>query len=158
MSCGTLDWGSAMDLMLDTNIVLDHVGRREPFYELSRKVCLLGIIEEATTFVSVSMLTDLYYLLRKDYGSAEAQRMIEEDLAFLKLVGVTPEDARSALALRWGDFEDCLVSQCAQKIHADYIVTRNVKDFRSSAVEAVTPEELFDRLRQEGFDYEEVDW
>ena len=147
-----------MDLMLDTNIVLDHVGRREPFYELSRKVCLLGIIEEATTFVSVSMLTDLYYLLRKDYGSAEAQRMIEEDLSFLKLVGVTPEDARSALVLRWADFEDCLVSQCAQKIRADYIVTRNVKDFRDSAVEAVTPEELFDRLRQEGLVYEEVEW
>ena len=41
---------------------------------------------------------------------------------------------------------------------ADYIVTRNVKDFRSSSVEAVTPEELFDRLEKQGFVYEEVDW
>ena len=45
-----------------------------------------------------------------------------------------------------------------EKIKADYIVTRNVKDFRSSSVEAVTPEELFDRLEKQGFVYEEVDW
>ena len=63
-----------MDLMLDTNIVLDHIGRREPFYELSRRTCLLGIVGEARTFVSASMVTDLFYLLRKDFGSREAQR------------------------------------------------------------------------------------
>ena len=43
-------------------------------------------------------------------------------------------------------------------VDGDYIVTRNVKDFRSSSVEAVTPEELFDRLEKQGFVYEEVDW
>ena len=41
---------------------------------------------------------------------------------------------------------------------ADYIVTRNVKDFKASPVEAVTPEELFARLREQGLDYEEVEW
>ena len=87
-----------MDLMLDTNIVLDHIGRREPFYELSRRTCLLGIVGEARTFVSASMVTDLFYLLRKDFGSCEAQRMIEEDLSFLQVVGVSPEDVAAALA------------------------------------------------------------
>lgn len=37
-----------MDLVLDTDIVLDHIDRREPFYELSRKVCLLGVVEAVT--------------------------------------------------------------------------------------------------------------
>ena len=46
----------------------------------------------------------------------------------------------------------------AAKIIADYIVTRNVKDFKASPVEAVTPEELFARLREQGLDYEEVEW
>ncbi len=147
-----------MDLVLDTNIVLDHIDRREPFYELSRKVCLLGVVEAANTYVSVSMLTDIYYLLRKDYGSQGAQDMIETNLAFLQLMGITPEDARKALAARWSDFEDCLVARCAEKIKADYIVTRNVKDFRGSSVEAVTPEELFARLDEQGIVYEEIYW
>ena len=147
-----------MDLMLDTNIVLDHVDRREPFYEMSRKVCLLGVAEEANTYVSVSMLTDIFYLLRKDYGSQTAQDMIEHNLSFLQLVGITPEDAREALKARWNDFEDCLVARCAEKIQADYLVTRNAKDFQASSVEAVTPEELFEKLESQGIVYEVVDW
>ena len=147
-----------MDLVLDNNIVIDHIDRREPFYELSRRVCLLGVVGEANTYLSVNMLTDLYYLLRKDYGSQGAQDLIENNLSFLQLIGISAEDAQKALAARWGDFEDCLVARCAEKIKADYIVTRNAKDFRSSSVEAVTPEELFDRLEKQGFVYEEVDW
>lgn len=61
------------------------------------------------------------------------------------------------VAARWADFEDCLVARCAEKIKADYIITRNVKDFRDSAVEAITPEELFARLAREGKTYEVVD-
>ena len=147
-----------MDLVLDNNIVIDHIDRREPFYELSRRVCLLGVVGEANTYISVNMLTDIYYLLRKDYGSQGAQDLIENNLSFLQLIGISAEDAQKALAARWGDFEDCLVARCAEKIKADYIVTRNVKDFRSSSVEAVTPEELFDRLEKQGFVYEVVDW
>ena len=73
-------------------------------------------------------------------------------------MSVTPEDAQVALRARWNDFEDCLVARCAEKIGADYIVTRNVKGFAASKVEAVTPEELFTRLEQQGFIYEEIDW
>lgn len=71
-----------MDLMLDTNIVLDHVDRREPFYEMSRKVCLLGVAEEANTYVSVNTIADIFTLLREDYGSQAAQDMIERNLSF----------------------------------------------------------------------------
>ena len=147
-----------MDLVLDNNIVIDHIDRREPFYELSRRVCLLGVVGEANTYISVNMLTDIYYLLRKDYGSQGAQDLIENNLSFLQLIGISAEDAQKALAARWGDFEDCLVARCAEKIKVDYIVTRNVKDFKASPVEAVTPEELFARLREQGLDYEEVEW
>ena len=98
------------------------------------------------------------YLLRKDYGSEVAQEMIEQNLSFLQIVGVSPEDAQRATALRCADFEDCLVTQCAAKVRADYIVTRNVKDFKASSVEAVTPEELFKRLEAQGLVYEEVCW
>lgn len=146
-----------MKLMLDTNIVLDHIGKREPFYKLSRRVCLLGLTSEAQTFVSSSMVTDLFYLLKKDYGSSEAQRMIEEDLSFLQVVGVSSADVKAALSLRWSDFEDCLVSKCAQKIDADYIVTRNVKDFARSSIRALTPEELFSELEERGVFYDEID-
>ena len=80
-----------MRLMLDTNILIDHIGRREPFYELSRRTCLLGITGVAETFISATMITDIHYLLSKDFGNIEAQRMIEEDLGFLEIVGVSSQ-------------------------------------------------------------------
>lgn len=147
-----------MDLMIDVNIVLDHIGRREPFYELSRRTCLLGITGEARTFISANMATDVYYLLRKDYGSYEAQRMIEEDLSFLRIVGLSSDDVQEALAQKWNDFEDCLVARCASKINADYIVTRNVKDFARSSIRAITPDQLFEELEARGIVYQEVPW
>lgn len=82
--------------------------------------------------------------------------MLKEDLGFLELVGVTPEDVDRALALKWADFEDCLVACCAQKANADYIITRNVKDFARSSVKAITPAELFDEFAQRGIVYEEI--
>lgn len=150
-----------MDLVLDINIVLEHIDRREPFHEPSRKVCLLGVVEEANTYntyISVNILADIFYLLRKGFGSQEAQKMIEEALSFLQPVSVTPENAKKALSERRNDFEDCLVSCCAEIIGADYIITRNVKDFRRSKVEAITPEELFARLEHRGIVYEELNW
>lgn len=146
-----------MELLLDACVILDHIGRREPFYELSRRACLLGVVGEATTYVTSNMVTDIYYLLRKDYGSNEAQRMIEEDLGFLEVVSVTGDDVTRALSMRWNDFEDCLVSCCAEKAGADYIVTRNLRDFRASSVAAISPEQLFELLSQQGFDYAEWD-
>ncbi len=144
-----------MDLMLDSNIILDHIDRRQPHYEMSRRTCLLGITGEANTYITVNMLADIYYILSKDYGSVVAQDMIDNDLAFLQLVGITPDDARYALSLRWEDFEDCLVARCAEKIRATYIITRNVSDFAASTVEAITPEQLFERLEAQGFVYAE---
>lgn len=119
---------------------------------------MLGIISEANTYISVNMLIDIFYLLRKDYGSQQAQHLVENNLSFLQVVGVSPEDAKRALSARWNDFEDCLAAVCAQKIKADYIITRNVKDFRNSPVEAITPKELFERLERSGFVYEEMGW
>ena len=147
-----------MDLMIDVNVILDHIGRREPFYELSRRVCLLGITGEARTYISANTAIDIYYLLRKDFGSYEAQRMIEEDLSFLHIVGLSPDDTKEALAQKWNDFEDCLVAQCASRVRADYIITRNVKDFARSSIRAITPEQLFEELEARGIVYEEIDW
>lgn len=50
------------------------------------------------------------------------------------------------------------LSVCAKKISADYIITRNVKDFERSPVKALTPEQLFSELESRGFIYEEIDY
>lgn len=144
-----------MRLLLDTCIILDHIGQREPFWQLSRRVCLLGLTGEAQTFITSNAVTDIFYLLRKDYGSAETQRMIQEDLGFLEVASVTADDISTALSIRWAGFEDCVAACCAEKIGADYIITRNLSDYQASRIPAINPEQLFDLLKERGFDYEE---
>ena len=147
-----------LHLVLDTNIIIDHVSKREGFYDLARKVCMLGITREANTYITVNILTDLYCVLKKSHGSDVTQEMIEANLSYLQPIGVTAEDAKTALAKRWDDFEDCLLAQCAAKIKADYIITRNVKDFSQSVVPAITPTELFEVLKTRGFTYTEIEY
>lgn len=146
-----------MHLLINSNVVIDFIGRRQPYYDAAKLLFQLIAVQEFIASISVSMLTDIHYILARDYGSVAAQEMLEDKLEYLQLVGVDPEDAHKALAARWPDFEDCLVAQCAQKIGADYIVTRNTADFTQSAVPAITPEGLFEHLEQQGFSYDLCD-
>jgi predicted nucleic acid-binding protein len=55
---------------------------------------------------------------------------------------LTAADVEAASLLQFSDFEDALINQCASKVKADYIVTRNTKDFSKSTVEAISPQEF----------------
>ena len=59
---------------------------------------------------------------------------------------LTEADMTKAAELQWDDYEDALQSVTAERIRADYIITRNVKDFRKSKVVAFTPTEFLARL------------
>lgn len=66
-----------------------------------------------------------------------------ESIDFGKIIQALKDD-------HFSDFEDCLQTQCALNIRADYIVTRNVKDFAASEIPAVTPEDFFKLLEEQG--------
>lgn len=51
--------------------------------------------------------------------------------------------------VQFKDFEDCLQDECAKEISADFIVTRNIEDFRSSKVKAITPQDLLVLVRED---------
>ena len=146
-----------MILMLDNNIVIDFLALREPFFETSRKVILLGASGESMNYITVPMLTDIYFLLKKDYGPTQAQDLIEQNLSSLNLVGVSTEDALWCLQQRWQDFEDSLVARAAENVKANYIVTRDKNGFRHSLVPAITPDELFELLRVRGITYTDLE-
>ena len=144
-------------MMLDNNILIDRLCKRQPFYETSNQVFILGIFGDAELYVSVTMLTDIHYILSKQYGNKGAQEVFQESLGMLKLCGTSAEDGLWSLRQRWDDFEDCLVARCAENIKADYIITRDKAGFEKSLIPALTPEELLALLDdREGLSYHEV--
>lgn len=138
-----------MKLFLDTNVILDVLARREPWFPDSAEVLSLLEEDEIDGVAAAHSITTLYYLATKHLGRRRATARL---LDLLKLVSVAPVDQEAilkGLALGWSDFEDALQMVCADAAGADYLVTRNTRDFESDSVPVVTPAELLVILRSE---------
>ena len=132
-----------MKLMIDTNILLDVLIRRDPFYDDSRAVLKLCEDHDVDGFVSASAVTDIFYITRRALGSVEdTYRIISHILNIVKVLSVTNDDVISAFQVKAKDFEDCLMATCAKSNRCDGIVTRNKKDFRGFGIALYSPEEL----------------
>lgn len=134
-----------MRLMIDTNIFLDVLTKREPFYTNSKAVLQLCESKKACGFLSASSVTDIFYLIRRNLHSIDlAYKALGSILDIIKVLTVTNDDVLNAYLLRAPDFEDCLLAICAKSNQCDAIVTRNKKDFLTFGITLFSPEELLD--------------
>jgi predicted nucleic acid-binding protein len=132
-----------MRLMIDTNIFLDVLTRREPFFSPSKAVLELCEGKKVQGFLSASSVTDIFYLIRRQYHDAElAYRALGSILDIVKVLTVTNDDVLNAYLARAADFEDCLLATCAKSNHCEAIVTRNKKDFLTFGITLLSPEEV----------------
>lgn len=132
-----------MRLMIDTNIFLDVLLKREPFYENSRAVLDLCEDKKVHGFLSASSATDIFYIVRKGLQSTEAAyKALGLVLDIVKILTVTNEDVLNAFMHKAADFEDCLLATCAKSNKCTAIVTRNKKDFHDFGILLMSPEEL----------------
>lgn len=140
-----------MKILIDTNIILDILQKREPFFTDSYQVFRKSIETGYTCFVSASAVTDIFYILRKSFRSYEkAKEYIEQLSQIVVFADVRGDDIRSALISPMKDFEDAVVDAVvdavAKRNNADYIITRNIKDYTDSNVPAVAPIEFLEKV------------
>ena len=135
-----------MKLLIYANILLDVLQNREPHVQASSVVWKLCETEKAKGYVSALTFANLVYIMRKELDP----KKIEETLKALSLIfefaDFNVSDLTHAAELEWDDFEDAVQSVTAERVHADYIITRNVRDFAKSKVVAFTPSELIARI------------
>ena len=132
-----------MRLMIDTNIFLDVLAEREPFFKDSKAVLDLCENKRVQGFLSASSATDIFYLIRRQLHSVDlAYKALGSVLDIAKVLTVTNEDVLNAYLQRASDFEDCLLATCTKANQCDAIVTRNKKDFLSFWITLLSPEEL----------------
>ena len=86
-------------------------------------------------------LTTVHYLVRRYQDGPTADGAVDWLLRYFTILGVGQEELVRARGLGWHDFEDAVVAAVAEASGCVAIVTRNVKDFAGSPVEALTPEE-----------------
>lgn len=131
-----------MKLFIDTNVVLDVLAQREPWFNDS--ACLLAHVEQggATGHIAAHTLTTLHYLLARHLGQQKTAAVLIDLTGLLRVESVDHQVLQQALALGWRDFEDAVQAVTAAQCQADYLVTRNPRDFRQSLVPVITPSEF----------------
>lgn len=126
-------------VLLDANIVLDVLAHREGHYATSAAVW--AIIEQghAEGFLAAHTVTTLHYLLSKHQGQVQAQISLTKLLQVFRVAGIDQAVIEQALALSWTDFEDAVQMAAAFKLPADYLITRNPRDFKVPLVRVLQP-------------------
>jgi predicted nucleic acid-binding protein len=134
---------------LDTNILIDILERREPFFQCSKNVFLLAAEGMIDGIIGASSITDVYYIVKKSRkDSIQALNAVIDLLETAMLVDTTVRDIYTAATSPIADFEDAVIAATSQREGADYIVTRNTDDFSTSLIPAITPEKFLELLKR----------
>jgi predicted nucleic acid-binding protein len=132
-----------LKVLVDTNVVIDWLNDRQPWADEARPLWDSHDAGLMDLYVPASVLTDIFYILRKPLGNDGAKKAIEQCITACGLLPVDEMVIRRALALPGSDFEDNVQIACTLIYRIDLIVTRNPGDFSQGiAVPVVDPKEI----------------
>ena len=131
-----------MNVFVDTNILLDVLARREPFYADSARVWTLAETDEVAGFASTLSLPNLFYLIRRTKGHAAARKAVGILRDIFHWVPLDVRITNQAIDADIKDFEDAIQFFSAVRAGAAVLITRNPKDFPGSGVAIQTPGEF----------------
>jgi len=133
-------------LFLDTNVTLDFLGERQPFFDAIVQIISLADQGKCTITVSALSFATIQYILSK-YESAQ---VVKEKLRKFKIICETASLSGividKALESKFKDFEDALQYFSALESQADIIITRNKKDFKEAKLPILSPDEYLKSL------------
>jgi predicted nucleic acid-binding protein len=130
-----------LKLLLDINVILDVMLVRKPW--VSQSAQLLAAVEDGRIegYVAAHTITTIRYIVAREKGKHVAARAVTDILRIVRVVPIASADFQQALVLGINDFEDAVQAAAALQIGADYLITRNTKDFKTGSIEVRTPGE-----------------
>lgn len=131
-----------MKIFIDTNVLLDVLAERMPFYEASAEIVNLFEMEQAEGFISAMSFNNTHYILRKRIGKNRALKAMRTLLDTFNVVSLDEKILSRTVDSDFRDFEDGIQFFSAIRSGADYLITRNVKDFPHKDIPVMTPEEF----------------
>ena len=138
-----------MDILIDTNIVLDHFFTRQPYSANAGKILRLCFQQDCKGYIAAHSITNIFYILRKQFSVNERKKMLLDLCNFIDVVGIQKKQIIEALSNNeFTDFEDRLQFECAQTINAHYIISRNIADFPNSPIPVILPEDFLKRIEE----------
>jgi len=137
-----------MKVLFDTNVIIDYLVQRKPFYHDSREVIFLSAEKKLNGIIGAGSIADIYYICKKEHQSTEKPiKLIADLLILVALVDTKAYDVNNAMSFNMSDFEDAIISATALRENAEYIITRNEKDFTQSPIPATTPSNFLRKFK-----------
>jgi predicted nucleic acid-binding protein len=129
-------------VLVDANVALDVLAKREPHYAPSAAVWALVEQGRIEGLLAAHTVTTLYYLVTTHLDRQQAKLTITKLLQVFGVAAVDQPVILKALTLGWKDFEDAVQMAAAFNARVDYLVTRNPKDFKDELVRVLQPGDL----------------
>lgn len=131
----------------DTDVVLDLLARRAPFYNDAASIFSLADQKSLDIAVSSLSFTNLHYILAKGRKASESRRILAQLKVLVTVLPVDDKTIELALNSKFADFEDAVQYYCAVENGIKILLTRNTKDYRKAAISVFTPSDF---LRHRG--------
>jgi predicted nucleic acid-binding protein len=128
-------------IFVDTDIVLDLLGNREPFYVHAAELFSQADKGKLQLFVSSLSFANLNYLLSRQYSAEQARMKLLKFKTLVTTLSVTDKIVELALSSEFRDFEDGLQYYTASENGIKILLTRNLKDFRTAEIIVMTAEQ-----------------
>ncbi|MEO5511203.1 MAG: PIN domain-containing protein [Longimicrobiales bacterium] len=136
-----------MKLFFDVNVILDVLTSREPWVAESAATLSLLDGDDVQGFIAAHTVTTLHYLTGRHLDRQRANAAMLDLLNMFRIVPVEKNTLLQALSITAPDFEDAVQAVCAMNIGADYLITRNARDFHSLGLQALSPAEFLALFR-----------
>ena len=137
---------SNLRVLVDTNVVLDVLLARELWATQAKPIFDACDAGRVTLYLSAAVLTDIFYICRKQVGIDRAKAGVGECLRRYVILPVDAPLLDAALAMPGPDFEDNVQIAIAHAAGLDLIVTRNTADYTGAPIPALEPQTLAARL------------
>ena len=131
----------------DTNILIDLLADRPPYSKFAIQLFAIAEKGNVKLYTSSHSYATTHYLLKKHMGEASLREVLMSLLDFIELIPIDLNIIRKSLLSKHKDFEDAIQIFAANTIEdLDFIVTRNLKDFKDAGVLVLPPDELLNHL------------
>jgi len=136
-----------MKVFLDTNVMLDFLGEREPFYLTSAKIATLADKRKIEIVVSALSYVTVSYFLTKYEGIEKTKDKLRKFKVISKICELDEKIIEKGLNSNFSDYEDSLQYFSALRMECDILITRNGKDFKGVRIPVMTPDEFLNSLK-----------
>ena len=143
-----------MRAILDTNVVVDVLQRREPWFQDGAVIFRAIANKRVTGCLTAKQIADLYFFSRKQFKGEEnvdarARQVVGKILSLFEPIDTLGIDCQNALGINNGDYEDAILIESAARAGVEYIVTRNPAHYKASSVQVYSPAEFVRFIRRQ---------